>query len=397
MGVAALLILALIAGCAGGSRPPAAQGPVDAKAPTAGAAWPQIALEKVVGGLKDPLSLVHAGDGSGRLYAVEQPGRIRIMEGGEFLPEPFLDVTDRVLSNGMEQGLLGLAFDPNYRTNAIFYLHYSGKPDGHTVVARYRRAAKNPLQGDAGSEEILLTVPQPYANHNGGALLFGPDGYLYLALGDGGSRGDPGNRAQDIEALLGKILRIDVSESGPYRIPDSNPFVGKPGRDEIWAYGLRNPWRITFDRETGDLWIADVGQNEIEEINFQPAASQGGENYGWNLFEGTQRYSKGNPPPVVAPVAQYTHAEGGCSVTGGYLYRGSEVPGLQSIYLYADFCSGKVWGLKRAAEGAQTALLLDTEASVTAFGEDEQGELYLVDRKGSIYRVRAAKQGEGEG
>ncbi|MFZ5828116.1 MAG: PQQ-dependent sugar dehydrogenase [Bacillota bacterium] len=380
--IAILLNLALLAGCAGGPKP----GEGGEKA-----GWPSIRLEQMVDGLNRPISLVAAGDGSGRLYALEQPGRIRLIEGSKLVEQPFLDLTDRVLARGNEQGLLGLAFAPDYARSGLFYVHYSGQKGGETVIARYRRSAGDPRRGDPGSEEVLLTVEQPYANHNGGAIMFGPDGSLYIALGDGGSAGDPGNRAQNLDLLLGKILRIDVSQPGAYRIPPDNPFAGKAGRDEIWAYGLRNPWRISFDRETGDLWIADVGQNQIEEINFQPAASRGGENYGWKLFEGTERYSGGgSPPPVVEPVAQYTHQEGGCSVTGGYVYRGSAVPALTGIYLYADFCSGKIWGLKRAGERWESSLLLDTELAVAAFGEDEQGELYVVDRGGSIHRVRAA-------
>lgn len=381
-GIAFLLISLVLIGCGGRVNP---VDPANAPQP-----WPKLRLERLVGGLTGPISLVHAGDGSDRLYALEQPGRVRVIEGGKLLAEPFLDLTDRVETRGMEQGLLGLAFDPDYEENGLFYVHYTGRNKGETVIARYRRAG-DALRGDPSSEEILLTVAQPFANHNGGTILFGPDRYLYIALGDGGSGGDPGNRAQNLESLLGKILRIDVSEPGGYRIPAENPFVAKPGRDEIWAYGLRNPWRISFDRETGDLWIADVGQNQIEEVNLQPAAGKGGENYGWRFYEGTERYGRGDPPPTVFPVAQYTHDEGGCSITGGYLYRGSQIPGLTGIYLYGDYCSGKLWGLQRDGEKWSQALLLDTEANIAAFGEDEQGELYVVDRGGTIYRVVEAE------
>ncbi|WP_374713584.1 PQQ-dependent sugar dehydrogenase [Symbiobacterium terraclitae] len=356
-----------------------------AQAPGPGAV--AIALEPVVDGLENPLYVTHAGDGSGRLYVLEQPGRVRVVEGGRLLEAPFLDLTDRVLSRGNEQGLLGLAFAPDFAGSGTFYVHYTGRPDGRTVLARYRLKGGDPYRGDPDSEEVLLTVEQPYANHNGGALLFGPDSCLYLALGDGGSAGDPENRAQNLESLLGKILRLDVSQPGPYRVPPDNPFVGREGRDEIWAYGLRNPWRISFDRATGDLYIADVGQNAIEEVNFQPADSRGGENYGWRVWEGSRRYAQGEAPGAVFPVAEYTHAEGGCSITGGYVYRGKAIPGLVGTYLYGDYCTGYIWGLTRANGEWRTARLLDSNANITSFGEDEEGEVYVVDRRGTIYRI----------
>ena len=351
-----------------------------------------IQLETVAVGLAKPLFLTHAGDGSGRLYVLEQAGRVRMIEGGALLEEPFLDLTDRVLSKGNEQGLLGLAFDPDFVTNGIFYVHYTGQA-GQTVIARFRRVGLDSRKGDPQSEQVILTVAQPFANHNGGPILFGPDGYLYIGLGDGGSAGDPGNRAQNRETLLGKILRIDVRDQESYAVPPSNPFVGKDGRPEIWAYGLRNPWRISFDRETGDLWIGDVGQNKWEEINFQPASSPGGENYGWKVYEGSQVYSKGEAPGAVFPVAEYSHEEtGGCSVTGGYRYRGQEIPSLVGTYLYADYCTGDMWGLRRVGDAWQVQTLLLTEANITSFGEDQAGELYVVDQRGSILRLRAAQQ-----
>lgn len=373
-GVISVLLLLLL-GCSPASGP--------------GEGWPQIGLQKVVDGLERPLYVTHAGDGSGRLYILEQPGRVRVLEDGRLLETPFLDLTDRVLSRGNEQGLLGLAFSPDFRESGIFYIHYTGRPDGRTVLSRFRLRDGDPRRGDAASEEVLLTVEQPYANHNGGALLFGPDGYLYLALGDGGSAGDPENRAQNLDSLLGKILRLDVSQPGPYRIPPDNPFVGGQGREEIWAYGLRNPWRISFDRATGDLYIADVGQNAIEEVNFQPAGSPGGENYGWRVWEGSRRYAQGEAPGAVFPVAEYTHAEGGCSITGGYVYRGQAIPALVGIYLYGDYCTGYIWGLKQQDGQWQTGRLLDTSLNITSFGEDEAGEVYVVDRRGAIYRVVA--------
>jgi len=371
-GVVAVLLLGLL-GCGPASAP----------------GTPGIGVQKVVDGLEQPLYITHAGDGSGRLYILEQPGRARVLEDGRLLETPFLDLTDRVLSRGNEQGLLGLAFAPGFRESGVFYVHYTGRPDGRTVLARYRLQDGDPRRGDAASEEVLLTVGQPYANHNGGALLFGPDGYLYLALGDGGSAGDPENRAQNLESLLGKILRLDVSQPGPYRIPPDNPFVGKPGRDEIWAYGLRNPWRISFDRETGDLYIADVGQNAVEEVSFQPAGSPGGENYGWRIWEGSRRYAQGEAPGAVFPVAEYTHAEGGCSITGGYVYRGQAIPDLVGTYLYGDYCTGYIWGLRPVDGQWQTARLLDSGLNITSFGEDEAGEVYVVDRGGAIYRIVA--------
>ncbi len=349
----------------------------------------RIRLEKVADGLDRPLYLTHAGDGSGRLYILEQPGRVRVLAGGALLPEPFLDLTDRVRSRGSEQGLLGLAFAPDFRESGVFYVHYTGRPDGRTVLSRFRLRDGDPRRGDPASEEVLLTVEQPHANHNGGALLFGPDGYLYLALGDGGSAGDPGNRAQDLDSLLGKILRLDVSRPGPYRIPPDNPFVGRPGRDEIWAYGLRNPWRISFDRATGDLWIADVGQNAVEEVNFQPADSPGGENFGWRVWEGSRRYAEGEAPGAVFPVAEYTHDEGGCAITGGYVYRGQAIPDLAGIYLYGDYCTGHIWGLRQRDGRWESVRLLDSGLNITSFGEDEAGEVYVVDRGGAVYRIVA--------
>lgn len=360
-----------------------------AQAPAPGAVT--VALEQVVDGLEDPLYVTHAGDGSGRLYVLEQPGRVRVLEGGRLLETPFLDLTDRVLSRGNEQGLLGLAFAPDFAESGIFYVHYTGRPDGRTVLARYRLREGDPYRGDPDSEEVLLSLEQPYANHNGGALLFGPDGYLYLALGDGGSAGDPENRAQNRESLLGKILRLDVSQPGPYHVPPDNPFVGRAGRDEIWAYGLRNPWRISFDRATGDLYIADVGQNAIEEVNFQPAGSPGGANYGWRVYEGSRRYAQGEAPGAVFPVAEYTHAEGGCSITGGYVYRGKAIPDLVGTYLYGDYCTGYIWGLTRQDGEWRSVRLLDSDANITSFGEDEEGELYVVDRRGAIYRIVAGE------
>ncbi|MBF8285408.1 MAG: hypothetical protein HW378_4323 [Anaerolineales bacterium] len=263
-------------------------------------------------GLDEPVDLKHAGDGSGRLFVIEQPGRIRIVENGELLPDPFLDIEPLVNSRGNEQGLLGLAFYPDYAANGLFFVNYTDV-NGDTVVARYAVSADDPSRADPASAKIILQVDQPFPNHNGGDLVFGPDGYLYIGLGDGGSGGDPQGNGQNLNALLGKMLRIDVNHGDPYAIPPDNPFAGRAGaRPEIWAYGLRNPWRYSFDRATGDLYIADVGQNAYEEVDFQPADSRGGENYGWNKYEGFHAYDGGATDGLTMPVAEYAHAVGGC-------------------------------------------------------------------------------------
>jgi glucose/arabinose dehydrogenase len=339
----------------------------------------------VVSDLSSPVGLAHAGDGSGRLFVLEQAGTIRVIQDGALLPEPFLNIIDRVGSQGNEQGLLGLAFHPQYSQNGYFYVNYTDK-NGDTVIARFQVSPGKPNQADPASEKQLLTVDQPYPNHNGGAVTFGPDGYLYLGLGDGGSAGDPQGNAQSFDTLLGKILRIDVNGGDPYAIPADNPFANGGGRPEIWAYGLRNPWRIAFDRQTGDLYIADVGQNQYEEIDFVRAGSSGRLNFGWNFFEASHPY-KGQPlanEVFIAPVAEYSHSQG-CSVTGGEVYRGQHLSQWQGVYLYSDFCTGNVWGLLRDGQGTwQNALLFSNVGQVTSFGLDEAGEIYLVDRSGTI-------------
>lgn len=344
----------------------------------------------VVDGLNSPIGIANAGDGSGRLFILEQEGRIRIWQSGAILAEPFLDITDRVGCCG-ERGLLGLAFHPRYSENGYFYVNYTDT-SRVTVIARFQVSAENPDRADAASEFVLLTVGQPYPNHNGGAVVFGPDSYLYLGLGDGGSGGDPHGYGQSTATLLGKILRIDIDQGERYSIPSDNPFVGGGGLPEIWAYGLRNPWRISFDRLTGDLYIADVGQNAWEEINFLAAGSPGGANFGWNYREGAHPY-QGTPPEgieLVEPVAEYSH-EQGCSVTGGEVYRGTELADWQGVYLYGDYCSGKVWGLVRNSLGAWLhGLLFETGSTITSFGEDESGEVYLTDYAGTLYRLSSA-------
>lgn len=344
----------------------------------------------LVGGLNTPLGLTHASDGTGRVFIVEQDGLIRIIKDGALLPTPFLDISDRALRKGSEQGLLGLAFHPRYPENGYFFVNYTDAR-GDTVIARYRVSDQDPDSADRGSETRILFISQPYGNHNGGVLAFGPDGYLYLGLGDGGSAGDPLGNGQSLVSLLGKILRLDIDSAEPYAIPPDNPFVETGGQPEIWAYGLRNPWRFSFDRLTGDLYIADVGQNLWEEIDFYPGGSPGGANFGWNYLEGNHPFRGVTPPglELVFPVTEYGH-DLGCSVTGGVVYRGERLPAWQGVYLYGDYCTGRVWGLLKGAEGNwQGGQLFEVSAQISSFGEDELGEVYLVDHGGSIYSLMA--------
>jgi glucose/arabinose dehydrogenase len=345
---------------------------------------PAIALEPVVvSGLRQPLQVTHAGDGSGRLFVIEQPGVIRVIQDGVLLREPFLDITPRVRSGG-EQGLLGLAFHPAYRSTGRYFVNYTRVPDGGTIVAEYV-VSPNP-NVSLQRERVLLFVPQPYANHNGGMLAFGRDGFLYIGLGDGGAGGDPQNRAQNLRDLLGKMLRIDVNRTDrglPYAIPPDNPFAGGDGRPEIFAYGLRNPWRFSFDRRTGELWAADVGQSAWEEID---VVRRGG-NYGWRIMEGNHCF---NPPRgcptdgLIPPVAEYaTGKEGRCSIIGGHVYRGTRIPSLAGTYVYGDYCSGEIFGLA----GGRAHLLLSSRLRITSFGEDEAGELYVTGHGGTVHRL----------
>lgn len=362
--------------------------------PRAGAqsALPQIALVKAIGGLSSPVGIVHAGDGSNRLFIVQQGGLIRVVKNGALLSTPFLNVSTRI-STGGERGLLGLAFPPGFATSQRFYVYYTN-PSGDLVIARYRVSAGDADVADAGSEQVVITVPHPgQTNHNGGQLAFSPqDGFLYAGTGDGGGGGDVPNNAQNTNVLLGKILRLDVETGNPatYTVPSSNPFVGRAGADEIWAYGVRNPWRFSFDRQTRDLYVADVGQGNFEEIDFQPAASAGGENYGWRIMEGLHCF---NPNPcstagLTPPVLEYDHSLGDCSVTGGYVYRGTTYPRMQGLYIYGDFCSGRIWGLRRVSSAWQNSLLLDTPINITAFGEDEAGNLYVASYgTGEVYSI----------
>lgn len=335
----------------------------------------------LVSGLDRPVDLQHAGDDSERLFVIEKVGRIRVVQDGQLLDTPYLDITDRVGSGGNEQGLLGMVFHPNYTVNGLLFVNYTDL-DGDTVIARYR-VTGDPNVADPTGEMVLLRVDQPFKNHNGGVLAFGPDGYLYAGLGDGGSAGDPQGNAQSLDTWLGKILRLDVDSAEPYAIPADNPFG-----NEIWAYGLRNPWRMSFDRQTGDLYIGDVGQNAWEEINLVSSSTPGGMNFGWDFLEGTHPY-EGSPPQdaqLVPPEAEYSHSEGGCSVTGGYVYRGA-MPEWNGIYLYADYCSGIVWGLIHSDGGWQNQVLYSGVGRITSFGQDEAGEVYLILDNGQILRL----------
>lgn len=352
-----------------------------------------MALEEVARGLDEPVFAAHAGDGSGRLFVLEKPGVIRMISAGAVQAEPFLDIRARVDSGGSEQGLLGLAFHPEFEQNGRLFLYYSAAPDGDSVISRFQANASR-TAADPDSEVVLLTQEQPAANHNGGMLAFGPDGMLYAGLGDGGSAGDPWNNGQSLDTWLGKLLRIDVDAAEPYAAPADNPFVGQEGaRPEIWAYGLRNPWRFSFDRATGDLYIADVGQNLWEEVNVQPADSRGGENYGWKVMEGRRCFASStcDRAGLVLPLAEYDHNQG-CSITGGYVYRGAAQPSLQGAYFYGDYCSGFIWALSRSGdEGWQSNLLLKSGLPISSFGETEDGEVLVVGMNGGVYRLQAER------
>jgi glucose/arabinose dehydrogenase len=341
----------------------------------------------VVNGLNRPLGMAAPADDSGRIYILEQAGMIRILQDGQLLEQPFLNLQNQVGTNANEQGLLGIALDPNYINNRFFYLNYSDL-SGNTVISRFQ--ANEDLQSaDVESEQILLQVKQPYANHNGGSLAFGPDGFLYLGLGDGGSGGDPEQRAQNPDTLLGKLLRISVSEQDGYAIPADNPFAQGGGRMEVWALGLRNPWRFSFDRQTGDLWIADVGQGEWEEIDFLPASSSPGANFGWDYREGSHPFERQPAQGVVLidPVFEYGHDQG-CSVTGGMVYHGKALPEWHGVYVFGDYCTGRVWGLIPDGAGVwQSRVLFESGVNISSFGEDAQGELYIIAHTGSVLRL----------
>ena len=349
------------------------------------AADPRIVLEPVLTELEAPLYLTHARDGTNRLFVVEQAGVIKVRRPGAPVPSLFLDIRFRVLAGG-ERGLLGLAFHPGYAQNGRFFVNYTRQPDGATVIAEYHASAADP--DVAALDEVpLLVIPQPFANHNGGMIEFGPDGLLYIGMGDGGDAFDPGNRAQDPTTLLGKMLRIDVDASVGmppfYGSPPTNPFGGSnPGRDEIFAVGLRNPWRFSFDRASGALWVGDVGQGQREEIDLVTV----GGNYGWRVLEGTRctGLAPGCADPVfIPPIVEYAHTNGRCSITGGYVYRGDASTLPAGAYVFADLCSGEVF----LHEDSDTRVLLSTALTIASFGEDESGEVYVVDLQGAVYRL----------
>jgi glucose/arabinose dehydrogenase len=371
--------------------------------PASTLALPTVLLQAVTSGLAAPVSITNAHDGSNRLFITEQAGKIRIYDGMQLLPTPFLDISSLVeYANGGERGLFSVAFHPQYAATGYLYVNYTRKPDGAIVVARYHVSAGDANRADPGSGTTLLTVAHPATNHNGGQLQFGPDGYLYISLGDGGGGGDDhgliGN-GQDLSQLLGKIVRIDVNSGSPYAIPPSNPFVGQAGaRGEIWAYGLRNPWRFSFDRQSGDLFIGDVGQNAVEEIDFQPAASGGGQNYGWRCKEGDQDYNMSTSncasATFTAPILVYDHGSAPCyAVTGGYRYHGSRYAQFSNMYFYADYCTGQIWGATASGATWSTQELTGTSYYISSFGEDEAGEIYLADGVGGgIYRISTVAQ-----
>ncbi len=325
-----------------------------------------------------------------RLYVVERGGVIKVIRNDTVLPSPFLDISARVKGDG-EQGLLSVAFHPQYAQNGWLYVYYTNL-DGDSHISRFAVTA-DPDSADAASEQLVLFVAQPFVNHNGGLLAFGPDGMLYIGLGDGGSGGDPQGNGQNLGTLLGTILRIDIDGGTPYAVPSDNPFVNDAAaRPEIWVYGMRNPWRFSFDRATGDLYIGDVGEGAFEEIDFQGAASTGGQNYGWNVMEGAECFNAGScdRSGLTLPIAEYSHAEG-CSVTGGYVYRGNRVPAIAGRYFYADFCTGWIRSFRLMGDAAidhrDHSAELGTLSQVASFGEDASGELYVVTLGGSVYRI----------
>jgi glucose/arabinose dehydrogenase len=343
----------------------------------------------VAKGLGVPTAITSNGDSTdNRLFVAERHGLVHVLQKGEVSPIPLLDITAKVKDEG-EMGLLGMAFHPRYATNGFLYVNYVDRAQT-TVIARYHVAANG--VADPASEKILLTVKQPYANHNGGQLAFGPDGYLYIGLGDGGSAGDPENRAQDKNTLLGKILRIDIDHGDPYAIPADNPFVKQAGaKPEIWAFGLRNPWRFSFDEPKGDLYIGDVGQNTYEEIDLLPAGSPGGANFGWRCYEGTHSFAAagcGSASQYTAPIIEYAHDEQRCSVVGGAVYRGTLYPALRGTYFYADTCGGQLYMAAKVSSEWTVTLAAHTTASPTTFGTDSKGELYMGEMKdGAVYHI----------
>ena len=356
-------------------------------------AMEQYAWNLVTDGLSQPVNMANANDGSGRLFVVEKEGMIMVVKEGIIRTLPFLDIRGKVGSSGYEQGLLGLAFHPDFRENGYIYVDYMDR-NGNTVIARYSVEPTAPIDNqyaDPNSEMILLQVDQPFPNHNGGQLIFGPDRMLWISLGDGGSGGDPYGNGQSVQTLLGKILRIDVDNGSPYGIPQDNPYFSGGGLPEIWAYGLRNPWKFSFDSQTGDLYIADVGQNQWEEVNFLTSDFNNlPANFGWNVREGKHPYQDGSPAGygnLIEPVFEFGHDQG-CSITGGFVYRGIDLPELNGIYIFGDFCSGLVWGLINQGNGQWNGkILFETGLSISSFGIGELGEIYLLDLNGRLYRL----------
>jgi glucose/arabinose dehydrogenase len=380
------------------SRPtsPSAAPASPSSAPAFDPAGLSVALDVVASGLQSPLAAVNAGDGSGRIFVAEQGGKIRIVRDGRLQDGAFLDIGDRITAGG-EQGLLGVAFHPDYPTDPRLFVDYTDV-NGDTRVSSFTVDPADPDRADLASETRLLFIDQPYANHNGGALLFGPDGFLYIATGDGGSGGDPHDNGQSLKTLLGKVLRIDVDGSEgdhKYAIPPGNPFRAADGAEpEIWLYGLRNPWRMSFDRATGDLWIGDVGQNQWEEVDVA-RAEVGGLNFGWNRMEANHcfRPSDGCDDGTLRhPVTEYSH-DSGCTVIGGGVYRSSQQPALTGGYLFADYCSGLIWAIDPTADGPVTPTkVAESGATISSFGEDEAGELYVTDlAAGTLLRVTASR------
>ena len=338
-------------------------------------------------GFSSPVEITHAGDT--RLFVVQQSGAIRILNAnGTINPANFLTLTTATIATGGERGLLGLAFHPNYATNGFFFVNYTRAGDGATVIARYSVSTTDPNVADPTSAVVLMTIAQPFANHNGGTIKFGPDGYLYIGMGDGGSGGDPGNRAQNINENLGKMLRIDVDNGSPYGIPADNPYVGVAGNDEIWAIGLRNPWKFSFNETNGDLWIADVGQNLVEEINVVSADTPG-LNYGWRCYEGNSVFIDCGTTGATYtfPLATYPHSGGACSITGGYSYTGTLYPNLNNKYLFADFCINRLGILDETSGEITYSQTFSGSNNFTTFGKDIAGEMYVAGTSGTVYKI----------
>jgi glucose/arabinose dehydrogenase len=378
----ALLITAVMIGCGGSDG--ATEGTVP---PPPASGNGTFGLADIASGLSRPVYLT-AAPGDARLFVVEKVGRIRIIKNGSLVATPFLDITSKVNSSGNEQGLLSVAFHPSYATNGFLYVNYTDA-SGDTRIERYT-VSSNPDVANAASAKLVLGVDQPFANHNGGLNLFGPDGMLYIGLGDGGSAGDPQGNGQNKNALLGKLLRIDVDHGDPYTIPSTNPFVNGGGRGEVWAYGLRNPWRFSFDKTGNVLFIADVGQNAFEEVN-AVAANRAGVNYGWNIMEAASCYnaSSCNKTGLEQPVVSYNRDGGTCSVIGGMVYRGSAVPQLAGHFVYADYCAGwiKSFTWTNNALANPTEWQTSAHGNITSFGQDASGEMYILSENGHVYKI----------